>query len=656
MNTYLKGFLLADFDILSDVGSKIKSVLDFMSDMGQIDASGVFDQFIKIKETLAQIIEQFNKTGQVAESLLSKIGDNMGPIGKDIQKLIRYWLDYEKLQKRLADLENNKKKTLATYDDEIARISKMNISAEEKAELMRKAMQSRDEELRKIEEEKKATQESSDAAKDKLDWQKAFVEAQLETLDLLKQQKDAKDKAGAATADQVEYTDPTIGLGANPAGGDPVKDLGEEINAFSQRVDSAKKSLQGFWDAWNGKGFGDGMSKEELDKWKADDPEGFKQAQDLYDLGKKVRDIWNKAYPVVNKVFGLFGGGDKPKKQEAPKEQSPFIKMIQDLLDGFAKGVDLGSSFNGTMDALNLAFGKLGDVLKPVSDQFEKWGLGSNILIGILHILIGTLGIVIGVILSVAAGIINGLGAVIEFFAKFYAGTLDLFRNLGKDLWGVIVALWDILTGKWQEGLALLLSSITNIFLDIVSWISTTAVALVSGAIDLILGVLGGITVTLLKVFNQDNAATVVSGWVGAIRKWLDSAWVSVSNWFDQAKKDVATWLSNLFGGATPGTINVNANYSNNGLGHAAGGVTLRPHMAMVGEGGESEVIAPLSKLPAMFDALYGQKIVGSGSGTIVNINNPVVRDDRDIEKIAKAVERALSKKANNSMRMGSTS
>ena len=75
----------------------------------------------------------------------------------------------------------------------------------------------------------------------------------------------------------------------------------------------------------------------------------------------------------------------------------------------------------------------------------------------------------------------------------------------------------------------------------------------------------------------------------------------------------------------------------------------------MVGEGGESEVIAPLSKLPAMFSALYGDQLLAASSQqpTVIQINNPVVREEQDIDKIAKAVEKVLAGKAKNSMRLG---
>ena len=88
-----------------------------------------------------------------------------------------------------SSLRAQEESTLKTYDAEIAKISKMNITAEEKAELIRQAQINRDDELRSIEEEKKATEEQADAAKEKLDWQKEYIDAQLEFLEMLKKDK-----------------------------------------------------------------------------------------------------------------------------------------------------------------------------------------------------------------------------------------------------------------------------------------------------------------------------------------------------------------------------------------------------------------------------------------------------------------------------------
>ena len=102
MNTYLKGFLLADFGILSEVGSRIKDALELFAGLGALDENAVGGMFLKAREAISELIKTFNETGKVAEGVLSKIGAGLGSLGKEIQKLTTYWLDYKKLQEKLA--------------------------------------------------------------------------------------------------------------------------------------------------------------------------------------------------------------------------------------------------------------------------------------------------------------------------------------------------------------------------------------------------------------------------------------------------------------------------------------------------------------------------------------------------------------------------
>ena len=192
MNTYLSGFALADFGILDDVGNMIKDAFDIFEGLGQIGDGEANTLFSGVREALTQLIDAFDKTGEIAENVLAKIGDSLGSLGADYTKLIRLQLQYKQVQKQIADLENQKKQTLKNYDAEIAKISKLNVSAEEKAELMRQAMAKRDDELDQTSQQEQAAQDQADVIKDQLDWQKEYIKAQLETLDLLRKQNEEK--------------------------------------------------------------------------------------------------------------------------------------------------------------------------------------------------------------------------------------------------------------------------------------------------------------------------------------------------------------------------------------------------------------------------------------------------------------------------------
>ncbi len=131
MDTYLKGFLNADWDILSTVGSFIREGLDYLVSLGEMSGEAMGEALLNARSAIAQVIETFNRTGQIAEDVLSRIADNLGDIAPDIQRLIRLWLQYNQTQKELKALEERRKGVLKSYDEEIRRIAKLNLTAEE---------------------------------------------------------------------------------------------------------------------------------------------------------------------------------------------------------------------------------------------------------------------------------------------------------------------------------------------------------------------------------------------------------------------------------------------------------------------------------------------------------------------------------------------
>ncbi len=63
----------------------------------------------------------------------------------------------------------------------------------------------------------------------------------------------------------------------------------------------------------------------------------------------------------------------------------------------------------------------------------------------------------------------------------------------------------------------------------------------------------------------------------------------------------------------------------------------------------EPEAVLPLSSLPSLFKSIYGDQTLafaGAGAGEVhIHIHNPVVREEQDIDKIAKKVENVLTNK-----------
>jgi hypothetical protein len=158
-----------------------------------------------------------------------------------------------------------------------------------------------------------------------------------------------------------------------------------------------------------------------------------------------------------------------------------------------------------------------------------------------------------------------------------------------------------------------------------------------------------------------DNALLAMQSWIPSLTAFFDAALETVKKWVNE----VLGWLAPLMNLKFSGTADFNSSKPSQPAGKgdkpgfASGGIITKPTDAWIAEGGESEAVIPLSKLPGLVGQMYGamyatpQAVTAGGSGTTFNIYNPTIRDDSDITRLADEIARKLSKKSNNSRRMG---
>jgi TP901 family phage tail tape measure protein len=656
MATYLEGFALADFSILSDVAGTIRRMLDISHVLGEIGEEAIVPALRQAKTDIANLIVTFNKTGEVAADVLGKIASNFGALGKDVQHLIELWLDYEKIQRRIAELEKAKKKTLWIYDDEIAKISQMNISAEQKAELMRQAMYNRDQELRTIEKQLKIEEENAAAAKEKLDWQKAFIDAQLDDLELLKDIKKAtQDVADIMSGLSFPMPDPQ-------EGGEAVEEITGYFNDLQEAIDGARGKLAYFFMGFRGEEF----SPQDRKLIRDDDPEAYKEISNLYDMGKDAAKAWENFSGILDgfnngPLAGLISGSSGLK-------DSPLFKL-------FGGGKEEGSKEQG------------GGPLSEDS-QFMRSLANARVQIELFKVSFGGLLVTLGPLASVLFGL---LGAVIGTAINFIVGAFSVFMDVQLLLQGTVVNFIAILgglgqiikgifTGNVGEIIDGISKTITSFLTLLLGFARQTLLILVRGGgvlVDAALGILGGLITAVVSLFLGDEAGKAVGEWFAKARTEVERIFGGIVTWVEERAgyllgvingvKEAFAGIKDRVPGGTqqtsnsgtvklPGTAGMSINLARE-RGMATGGIAMGPTHALIAEGGEPEVVSPLSKLPQLFSELYGDMhFKEEPAQTIqININNPSVRNDQDIEKIARQVERALSRRASNSMRMGTT-
>ncbi|MCK5606803.1 phage tail tape measure protein, partial [Candidatus Pacearchaeota archaeon] len=290
MATYLRGFYLADFDILSGIGRIIEKYLTFGKRGDDSKMASALRNVLKARVALSKLIDIYNKTGAIDASLMAATTKGLGHMTEHVQKLIGLWLEYNRLQQKILELEERRKDVVKGYQAEVEGISGSNMSLEDKVNAIRQAQFARDDELRLIDAETAALEEKSDEMQDQLKWQQKFVDAMMAQDDIMERLNATLDKLSKAMENMG-------GLG-----GEIGSAFEEAFVAVEETFDSIVERLdQGrlLWDA-----FLKGFSGEDLDMNLEQymDTEQWSDYRSFFELGAKIGEVKDQAVEAWEKI------------------------------------------------------------------------------------------------------------------------------------------------------------------------------------------------------------------------------------------------------------------------------------------------------------------------------------------------------------------
>jgi TP901 family phage tail tape measure protein len=228
MNEFLRGFSAADFDIFNEIGSTVSSFFRGLEG-GGIAKEGIVPAILGSRSATAQAIAQFKATGTVSEDVLRRIAGSFGRVSNDVREytltLLRLNVASKQVALAQAEIERINERfssSVKPLNDELKSITDRYDEiklAQEKQRLEAILDDPRAPELAKelallglrelelkgqISQEEKQRDIALEAANARLDAakaeeerlsalaesQKAFIEAQLETNSLFKEQAD----------------------------------------------------------------------------------------------------------------------------------------------------------------------------------------------------------------------------------------------------------------------------------------------------------------------------------------------------------------------------------------------------------------------------------------------------------------------------------
>ncbi len=276
MNWFLRGFLLADYDILEGVQSQLESVLSAMVSAGMLVQQEAARVFLDISYDMVEAISDLRDAGLITEQMFARLAEVGGGFGEHLVQLTMLQIDYSKavervenatlaLERAQVELEDSQKHlykttdeyyllllTGASYEELVA-----GRAARNAAQKRRTAAKST---LAAAEVEKKASETAAEGLEDRLELQNRLID-QL-TLLLQKQAELADDVAKAARDPRAGKIDEPFELPELIMPEAYVANIDQEFEDLKERIRLKFAELwQGIKDDWEASGAGQALGE-----------------------------------------------------------------------------------------------------------------------------------------------------------------------------------------------------------------------------------------------------------------------------------------------------------------------------------------------------------------------------------------------------------
>lgn len=331
----------------------------------------------------------------------------------------------------------------------------------------------------------------------------------------------------------------------------------------------------------------------------------------------------------------------------------PLGEKILPILNKFANVISqnmpmIKGVIGGTMDSIGKIFNSIGPIIEDAVEYVSFFVDGINNA-GDPEALIGTWGYSFWQLGETVRTILPMIGS---FFKTAFAVVQDVIKfvvtNVLPPLINIITFIMTEIVPQLVKQFQIWIPKIVDVFKEL--WMALLPVInavikafkdawpVIKFVMDLI-GVNISILLTTLKGMVQFISGVLTGDWSKAwngIKSIFVGVWNAIYAQFKNVIDPIAAkikWLKDAFGGFISKVTSFKMpSFSIPGF--ATGGIVTRPTLAMVGEGGESEAILPLSKLNKLMSN-------GNGKGNITfNITGNTIASDYDVDRL---MNRAMS-------------
>lgn len=374
--------------------------------------------------------------------------------------------------------------------------------------------------------------------------------------------------------------------------------------------------------------------------------------------------IWKIIKPLVGPILAFLGG---------------LLVLVFGVIAGVVSGIIgfFGPLINGIITVIsgvvNIIVGIVGFIISIIMVVGSAilaiftgdWGKVVEFLksawASIVSIVLGAVELVWGIIVGV-------FGSILSFIVGFIVGFINFFRNLYNRLVGhsiipdMMKAIWKAITTKFSE----ILEAVKTWIGDVIQSIKDKFADFVTAGKDLLQNLWDGAQETWDKILTWfgELPGKMAAAITGAIQTLIDAGKAIGTGFIEgvtslfrtiagKAPEPFKTWLENLINGFaihSPSKV-MDKLGSQVGAGFMNGmmrSIDSMPLLLSTTAGFEAT-----STLAMQSTFRYLPSADGGVRDVAVNINNPVVRDDRDIKRIADQVREELSRELYNRTRFG---
>jgi TP901 family phage tail tape measure protein len=125
INTYIQGFMHADFSAIDDVTGMIGRYFRSLGRLERIDEGAIVSNILGVRHAFVQLLDVFKRTGEISDSILDNISSQMGAIGDEVATFLRLQLKvnsaqevYDKAVARLREIRDLREDINKTYSKE----------------------------------------------------------------------------------------------------------------------------------------------------------------------------------------------------------------------------------------------------------------------------------------------------------------------------------------------------------------------------------------------------------------------------------------------------------------------------------------------------------------------------------------------------------